>query len=139
MSTDGIIDHMADTPDDIDSPDQTAALRETPIYTLPGPLSERRANERHSWLTQRADLVSGLLALIPPEAHADAMSLVLLIEQIHAREDAALTRSWLQEVQTAYLHGRAEMATEQLEAITGETEVPRTGCGLPAYGADRVH
>ena len=113
-------DTMADNEDAQDPEAPAVVPAPAPTYTTTQSGQDCRQRVRQQGLEERAQWCRDLIALAPLDQQSEAMVLILRLEQAHAREEDALRHSWLQEVQLAYVTGRAEVATEDLERVTGE-------------------
>ena len=100
-----------------------ADIPDAPVYQVPHVQTQDRAQTMAAARAERAGLLLNLLALVPadrPQAQTHAMGWILELERLNTDTEATLRQLWLQTVQSAYLAGRVEMATEQLRSLTGE-------------------
>ena len=104
-----------------DAPDSEQTV--APIYRVPADTTEHREALRRQWLELRAGILQDLLMLVSEESRGPALAILLQIAEMEGREHDMLRESWLREIQTAYVTGRAEVATEELQRLTGEPEV----------------
>lgn len=96
----------------------------TLTYAIPDNTAARRRTYQEDYVLRRARQFRDFIALVPVELQAEAVALVIQIEQDRAREDDTISDSWRQDVQLAYSTGRLEVLNDQVRDMTGEGDPP---------------